>query len=274
MQTNIEQKSCLYLPCVVSIWYSLKQRETCIGEWNNLKAAEHKIEHNFEKRYRLMREVIETVVLTILMFIIINLAIQNYDVQGPSMEPSLHNTERIMVDKVSYFFNEPARGDVIVFKAPPSPNLNYVKRIIAMPGDVITVKGTTVIVDGIVLNENYVHSEFQGNPFLPIENRVVPTGQYFVMGDDRKNSSDSRDWGFLPRENIIGRAALVYWPLGQDNSGFLPNVSSVFANVHQSGQKAAMTQSAMGEVFLGGGPALALLCSRYRRRKRYGSSRM
>jgi len=76
------------------------------------------VEYNFEKRYRLIREIVETVVLTVLMFVIINLAVQNYDVTGPSMEPSLHNQERIMVDKVSYLFHSPARGDVIVFIAP------------------------------------------------------------------------------------------------------------------------------------------------------------
>ena len=95
------------------------------------------IVEDFEKRYRLIREIVETVVLTVLMFVIINLAVQNYDVTGPSMETSLHNQERIMVDKVSYVFHSPARGDVIVFTAPPAAttaNENYVKRIIGIPG--------------------------------------------------------------------------------------------------------------------------------------------
>jgi len=204
-----------------------------------------RVEYNFEKRYRLVREIIETVVLTILMFVIINLAVQNYDVTGPSMEPSLHNQERIMVDKVSYLFHAPARGDVIVFIAPPAPSDDYVKRIIGIPGDVITVVGDTVIVDGVTLNETYVDPMMQGNSNPPIVNRVVPPGDYFVMGDDRRNSSDSRVWGFVPRGNIIGRAALVYWPFGQDNSGFLPNVSSVFANIHQSTSRVAPTQSSI-----------------------------
>lgn len=191
-----------------------------------------KAEQPFEKKHRLVREVIETVVLTIVLFIIINLAVQNYDVVGPSMEPSLHNQERIMVDKVSYRFHEPARGDVIVFIAPPHPEENYVKRIIGIPGDDIRVDDTTITVNGVVLHESYVHEGYQGNPW-PTKHihLVLPAGKYFVMGDDRINSSDSRDWGTLPRDNIIGRAALVYWPFGQDNSGFLPNVSPVFANV-------------------------------------------
>lgn len=140
-----------------------------------------------------------------------------------------------MVDKWTYLFHPPARGDVVVFVAPPNPSLDYVKRIIGLPGDVITIHNTTVIVDGVTLNDTFVSAANQGNPFAEkhIENMLVPPNDYFVMGDNRANSSDSRDWGFLPRKNIIGRAALVYWPLGLDNDGLLPNVSSVFANVHQ-----------------------------------------
>jgi len=179
-----------------------------------------KVEYNFEKRHRLVREIIETIVLTVLMFIIINLAVQNYDVTGPSMEPSLHDQERIMVDKVSYWFHTPARGDVIVFSAPPAPTENYVKRIIGIPGDVITVDGNTVMLNGVTLNETYVDPTLQGNANPPINKQLIPDDNYFVMGDDRKNSSDSRSWGWVPRDKIIGRAALVYWPLGQDNNGF------------------------------------------------------
>jgi signal peptidase I len=240
------------------------------------------VEYNFEKRYRLIREIIETVVLTVLMFVIINLAVQNYDVSGPSMEPSLHNQERIMVDKVSYLFHTPARGDVIVFVAPPAAtagNENFVKRIVAIPGDVIAVNGTAVSVNGTTLKETYVAPEMQGNPNPPT-NKVVPSDQYFVMGDDRRNSSDSRVWGFVPRNNIIGRAALVYWPFGQDNYGFLPNVSSVFANVHQPPSKAVVPQSGaqmhaasvdlspgVAQMALGGAPALILLFTVGRKRK-------
>jgi signal peptidase I len=243
------------------------------------------VEYNFEKRYRLIREIVETVVLTVLMFVIINLAVQNYDVTGPSMETSLHNQERIMVDKVSYVFHSPARGDVIVFIAPPAATAvpeNYVKRIIGIPGDVITVDGNTVILDGVTLNETYVAPGMQGNANPPIIKRVVPDGEYFVMGDHRGNSSDSRAWGFVPRGNIIGRAALVYWPFGQDNSGFLPNVSSVFTNVHQPTNNAAQAQSdtqikaasapthlssGMAEMALGGVPALVLLFTIGRKRR-------
>jgi len=194
-------------------------------------------ELDFEKRYRLVREVIEMVILTVLMFLIVQLAVQNYFVDGTSMEPNLHNQERILVDKWTYLFHAPARGDIIVFIAPPDPTSDYVKRIIAIPGDTLTIDNPPVIVDGVTLHEPYIDPKLQGNPFFQnqIHNLVIPPDKYFVLGDNRDGSSDSRDWGFVPRENILGRAALVYWPLGENNYGFIPNVSSVFANVHQSG---------------------------------------
>ncbi|HEY1354106.1 MAG TPA: signal peptidase I [Ktedonobacteraceae bacterium] len=192
-------------------------------------------EFDFEKRYRLVREIVETIVLTLLMFLIIRFAIQNFNVDGTSMEPNLHNGELILVDKWTYLFRPPARGDVIVFVAPPHPSMDYVKRVIGVPGDIITVRDTIVIVDGITLNEAYVDPRNQGNLFANknITNLVVPPNDYFVLGDNRAVSSDSRDWGFVPRTNIVGRAAFVYWPLGQDNNGFLKSYASVFANVHQ-----------------------------------------
>ena len=203
-------------------------------------------ELNFEKQFRLVREVIEMAVLTVLMFLIIQLAVQNYFVDGTSMEPNLHDQERILVDKWTYLFHTPARGDVIVFVAPPDPSSDYVKRIIGTPGDVITINNTTVIVDGVTLQEQYIDPKRQGNPYASnvIRNLVVPQGKYFVLGDNRGGSSDSRDWGFVPRGNIIGRAALVYWPFGEDNYGLLPNESAVFASVHQIGQPPSSRQNA------------------------------
>jgi len=194
------------------------------------------VELNFEKRYRLVREVIETVVLTVLMFLVIRLAVQNFNIQGMSMEPTLHDQELILVDKWSYLFHAPTRGDIIVFVAPPQPSEDYIKRIVALPGDTITVRDTTVIVDGVTLHESYVDPKRQGNlyAYKTISNMVVPPNDYFVMGDNRIGSYDSRAWGFVPRANIIGRAALVYWPLGQGNDGFLPNASAVFDTVHQT----------------------------------------
>jgi len=128
-----------------------------------------------------------------------------------------------------------------------------------------------VIVDGVTLRETYVDPNNQGNlyDYRNITNWHVPTGMYFVMGDNRRGSSDSRAWGYVPRGNIIGRAALVYWPLQQDNDGFLPNVSSVFASVHSS--TGAASSVIVGSVFsMNGVPMLGVpaLFIVFRRRKR------
>jgi signal peptidase I len=190
-------------------------------------------ELDFEKRYRLIREIIETIVLTVLMFLVIRLAVQNFNVDGTSMEPNLHDKEFIVVDRWSYLFHPPTRGDVIVFVAPPAPDQDYVKRIIGVPGDVVTINNGVPTVNGVTIKEAYIDPLRMGAAFgeRPVNNMVVPANKYFVMGDNRKGSYDSRSWGFLPRGNIIGRAALVYWPFGQDNYGLLPNVSSAFAKV-------------------------------------------
>jgi signal peptidase I len=201
------------------------------------------VELDFEKRYRLVREIIETVVLTVLMFLIIRLAVQNFNIDGMSMEPRLHNQELILVDKWTYTFHPFTRGDVIVFVAPPNPSQDYIKRIIGLPGDIITIHDTSVYVNGSLLKEKYVDPGRQGNQYASFDNRVVPPNAYFVLGDNRAGSSDSRDWGCVPQSNIIGRAALVYWPLDQNNNGLLPNFSSVFANLPAPNKKIASTST-------------------------------
>jgi signal peptidase I len=193
-------------------------------------------EFHIEKRFHLLLEIAETAILTLLLFLVMRFAIQNFNIDGTSMEPNLHNSELVLVDKWTYLFHPPARGDVIVFHAPPDPSQDYVKRVIGLPGDTITINGTTVIVDGVTLNETYVAPQDQGIPSgaRVIQDMVVPPHDYFVLGDNRAVSSDSRIWGFVPQANIIGRASIVYWPLGQNNNGFLPGVSTVFAALPQN----------------------------------------
>jgi signal peptidase I len=188
------------------------------------------------KDHRLVIEIAQTAILTLLIFLSVRVAVQNFTIDGTSMEPGLHNAELVLVDKLTYLFHTPARGDVVVFKAPPDPSQDYVKRVIGEPGDVITVRGTTIVVDGVTLSESYLDPANQGEPAgaHDIMNAVVPPNEYFVLGDNRAVSSDSRIWGFVPKQYIIGRAAFVYWPLGKDNDGFLPGVSSVFAAIHQN----------------------------------------
>ncbi|GHO44949.1 signal peptidase I [Ktedonospora formicarum] len=187
------------------------------------------------KRYRFIREIVETLALTVLLFLVINFAIQKFDVVGKSMESRLHNQESLIVDKASYHFRAPARGDVVVFVAPPQPTADYIKRVIAVPGDVISVDNGVPTVDGVRLSEPYVDARNAGaSPTdKPIHNLLIPPGYYFVMGDNRVDSYDSRSWGLVPRDSIIGRAMLVYWPLRADNAGFLPDVSDVYAQVRQ-----------------------------------------
>ena len=190
-------------------------------------------DHDAKKRSNAAREIVETIILTLLIFLVLRFAVQNYRVDGQSMEPSLHDQEYILVDKAAYLFHPPERGDVIVFEYPRDIQIDYIKRIIAIPGDTISVVGQTVTVDGVTLHEPYINKDDPFNPFLPFRNLVVGPGEYFVMGDNRGNSSDSREWGLVPRQNIIGKAALTYWPIGENNFGLLPNFNSVFAQVHR-----------------------------------------
>ena len=197
------------------------------------------LEYDFEKRYRLTREIIETIVLTVLMFLVIRLAVQNFTIDGMSMEPNFHNRELVLVDKWSYLFHPPNRGDVIVFVAPPTPTQDYIKRVVGVPGDVVSVVGTRVVVNGKTLSESYVAAQNQGNPNAPILNLLIPPNEYFVMGDNRAGSFDSRAWGCVPAANLIGRASLIYWPLGQGNNGLPPGVAPVFQNIPPPPQNAA-----------------------------------
>jgi signal peptidase I len=188
-----------------------------------------------KKHFRMIREIIETIILALFILLVIRFAIQNFNIDGTSMEPNLHNAQLVLVDKLTYLFHTPARGDVIVFRAPPDPSEDYVKRVIGLPGDTVTVSGTTVIVNGETLKETYVAPRDQGVPMgtHEIRNLLVPPNKLFVLGDNRAVSSDSRIWGLLPKENIIGRAALVYWPWGADNNGLISNAAPVFAAASQ-----------------------------------------
>lgn len=162
-----------------------------------------------EKRTRFIRELIETIALTLLIFLVIRFVAQSFRVDGESMEPGFHTDEFVLVDKASYLFQSPQRGDVIVFHWPVDTTKDLIKRVIGVPGDVIVVDSTTVQVDGVVLKEPYISA-----PANPSGSRlVVPLDSYFVLGDNRQVSDDSRDWGFVPKSYIIGKAVLVYWPV-------------------------------------------------------------
>lgn len=178
---------------------------------------------------RLLREVLEVAVITLLLFVVVRGVVQNYRVDGPSMTPTLLNHEYILVDKAQYIFGSPRRGDVIVFKWPRDTSEDFVKRVIGVPGDTVQVTSNgQVSVDGTPINEPYVND--LTNPYQP-NTWTLAANQYFVLGDNRGDSSDSRDWGPVPRSDVIGRAEMVYWPLNEVH--VLSDWSSVYTSVHQ-----------------------------------------
>jgi signal peptidase I len=159
------------------------------------------------RRSHLVREIIETVLLTAAIFLLVNAATGRFRIEGQSMEPNLHDGEYVLIDKISYLLHPPERGDVIVF-LPPNEVRDYIKRVIGLPGDTVEIRGGQVYVNGIALDEPYL--KYSANNDMPA--RVIEAGRYFVMGDNRNNSSDSRSFGAITPQSIVGRAWLVYWP--------------------------------------------------------------
>jgi signal peptidase I len=183
---------------------------------------------------RVTWEILQTLVLAGLIFLLVRGVAQNFRVEGPSMEPGLQNGQYLLVNKAVYFkidlktmskyvpfisggndpskflFHSPERGDVIVFRYPKDPSRDFIKRVIGVPGDTVSINNGIVSVDGVALTEHYISSQTSCSQNCDI---VVPAHSYFVLGDNRVNSSDSRNWGFVPEDNIIGKAMLSYWPL-------------------------------------------------------------
>ena len=161
---------------------------------------------------------IETVVIALAIFVIVYLFLfQPHQVKGSSMYPSFKNGEYILTDKISYRFGKPHRGEVIVFKAPKNEDYDYIKRIIAVPGDQVMVKNGRIYINGQLLDEKiYLDNAVVTSPGSFLREglvRQIPENTYIAFGDNRQHSSDSREWGVVPRNNIIGKAWLRYWPL-------------------------------------------------------------
>ena len=138
---------------------------------------------------------------------------QPVKVEGTSMMPTLTDQERIFINKFTYHFGlgDIQRGDMVVFWFPLDQSKSYIKRVIGVPGDQVKIEAGQVFVNGREIVEPYVPEEFRDR--VSYEQREVPEGQYFVLGDHRSSSSDSRTWGFVKREAIYGKAVFVYWPL-------------------------------------------------------------
>lgn len=175
-------------------------------------------------------ELVKTVLIVgISAYVIRVYMLQPFVVDGMSMYPILHNHDYLLVDKLTYNIRAPRRGDIVVFRYPKDPTYNYVKRIIAVPGERVSIKDSKVTVfndehpQGFVLNEPYIEA---GNDTLPNgassqSEFTVGTDQFFVLGDNREGSSDSRDWGMLPKNDLIGRVLILAYPL--DRTSITPH---------------------------------------------------
>ena len=188
----------------------------------------------------LVRESFETIILALLVFMVLHLSIQNYKVEGPSMEPTLNQNEYLIVNKLvylrfdpaevidalpfyeggageadRYIFHPPVRGEVVVFRSPRDQDRDFVKRVIGLPGETVEIVNGTVYVNGLELVEPYLDGK-DNTTMAPVE---VEPGTVFVLGDNRGASNDSRSWGPVPTENLIGRAWMRFWPL--DHLGVL-----------------------------------------------------
>ena len=154
-------------------------------------------------------EILATLLLALLIFLVVQATVESRAVDGPSMQPGLETGQRVLVVKAAYWFGDPQRGDIIIFQHPDDEERTLIKRIIGLPGDWVEVKTYGVFINGTLLDEPYTQGSNRPTQSLIL----VPEDSYFVMGDNRDSSTDSRRWGMLPRENIIGRAWLCYWPL-------------------------------------------------------------
>lgn len=165
------------------------------------------------------REAVLTIVFALVIFLVLQVTIQSFIVVGISMEPSFEDGQRLLVSKATYYFNEPQRGDVLIFRPPDTKEGDYIKRLIGLPGETVAVKDGTVYINGTKLKEPYLKNP----PRYTIESIQIPTNHYFVLGDNRNNSNDSHNGWVVPRENIIGKAWLSIWP--PDEWGLVPGYS-------------------------------------------------
>ncbi len=191
----------------------------------------------------LIKEVLETLLIALIAFFLIQITVRNFRVEGESMLPSLVDGQYILVNKAvytnisdkglarilpffkvesgrSYLFHAPQRGEIIVFKPPLTPDRDFIKRIIGIPGDTVQVKQGKVLVNGSEVQEPYIAD----NPVYEFGPTEVPPGSYFVLGDNRNRSSDSHLWGVVPYNNIIGKAWVTLWP--PKKWGLAPNFTS------------------------------------------------
>jgi len=158
---------------------------------------------------KILREVAITVIIAAAVFALLRLTVQSYTVVMSSMEPNFQQGDCIMVSKVSYRSSGPQRGDVIVFNPPFDSQFPFIKRVIGLPGETVEIKDGKVSINGTTLGEDeYIAAQ----PNYTMSATQVPENEYFVLGDNRNNSTDSSRGWTVPRDNIIGKAWFIYWP--------------------------------------------------------------
>jgi signal peptidase I len=149
----------------------------------------------------------------VIAIVVILFLFQPVKVEGTSMMPTLADQERIFINKFIYRFGiaDVQRGDTVVFWSPGDPSKSYIKRVIGVPGDTVEVASGTVLINGRALQEPYVPEEYRDHVSMP--RSTIQLDEFFVLGDHRSSSNDSRSWGMVPRRYIYGKAVFVYWPL-------------------------------------------------------------
>ncbi|AVX20490.1 signal peptidase I . Serine peptidase. MEROPS family S26A [Carboxydocella sporoproducens DSM 16521] len=167
---------------------------------------------NTEKKEGLW-ELLEALAIAVVLAAIIRFfVVQPFYIPSGSMEPTLKPGDRIIVNKFIYRFTKPQRGDIMVFKFPLDPKRDFIKRVIGLPGDIVEIKDSNLYINGKQIKEPYLPPGLRFQDFGPVK---VPDDHYFMMGDNRNHSDDSRFWGFLPQDNIVGKAMVIYWPLSR-----------------------------------------------------------
>lgn len=177
--------------------------------------------HVFRGIWAFFIDTLQTFVIAAVVFFVVYVFLfRPFQVSGASMFPTFENNEYILTNIIGLKLDKPHRGDVVVFQSPQDTSRDFIKRIIALPGDKISVKEGIVYINGKKLDEHtYLENEIKtyGGTFLKEGTEVtVPQNSFFVMGDNRQYSSDSREWGFVEKDKIIGKSWIVYWPPGNN----------------------------------------------------------
>ncbi|KAB2954426.1 signal peptidase I [Heliorestis acidaminivorans] len=162
-----------------------------------------------KKEKSALREIVESILIAIVLaFMIRYFLFQPFYIPSGSMEPTLKPYDRIIVSKMSFWFSEPERGDVIVFRYPLDPSRDFVKRVIALEGETVEIRNNQLLINNEVIDEPYLPPLVMRD-YGPTK---VSEGHLFVLGDNRNHSDDSRFWGFVPEEYLVGKSVLIYWP--------------------------------------------------------------